>query len=71
MAGGGGTDMRAGIDRALAEPPRPTAVIVISDGFTPWPGQRPRVPLIICLVGAGARDQVACTPPWATTVVAD
>lgn len=70
VAGGGGTDMRVGINHALAERPRPTAVVVVTDGYTPWPAERSRVPLIICLVGADAPALVAGTPNWAITVVA-
>ena len=70
VAGGGGTDMRVGIRDALAERPRPTAVVVISDGQTPWPAERTRAPLIICLVGPAAEGLAACTPDWVITVVA-
>jgi len=68
--GRGGTDMSAGIDAAVAMRPRPSAVIVLTDGYTPWPEQRPPVPVIVCLVGTGAEALVSGVPKWAATVVA-
>ncbi|MEJ7648596.1 MAG: VWA-like domain-containing protein [Nakamurella sp.] len=71
ITGGGGTDMRVGIEAAVALTPRPTAVIVVTDGYTPWPTDPTRVPLIICLVGGGAQQAVEIAPQWATVVIVD
>ncbi len=64
LAGGGGTDMRAGIASALALPERPGVVIVITDGFTRWPAEPSSCRLIAVLTSADAPPPAA----WAETV---
>lgn len=68
LKGGGGTDMRIGIDAACELRPRPDAVIVFTDGYTPWPSEQPPCRLIICLIGN--KDTSGC-PSWARVVVVD
>jgi predicted metal-dependent peptidase len=66
LAGGGGTDMRVGIQSALALPERPGVVIVLTDGLTPWPDEPASCRLIAVLIGS---DKDAPAPPaWAETV---
>lgn len=65
LTGGGGTDMRVGIDTALAARPAPDVIVVFTDGGTPWPAHRLGVPLIVALIGSHARDTA---PAWAKTV---
>ncbi|GAA2078201.1 vWA domain-containing protein [Actinomadura alba] len=64
LAGGGGTDLRVGIREALAGPERPGVVIVLTDGFTPWPEEPSSSRLIAVLVGT---DPPA-PPSWIETV---
>ncbi|GAA3367590.1 VWA-like domain-containing protein [Streptomyces sannanensis] len=64
LGGGGGTDMRVGIDSALAARDRPNIVIVLTDGFTPWPDEVPSCRLIAALISAGAPEP----PNWVETV---
>jgi hypothetical protein len=52
LAGGGGTDMRVGIRAAQALPERPGVVIMLTDGFTPWPEAPSSSRLIAALIGA-------------------
>lgn len=72
--GRGGTDMCVGIDEALKTRPSPSAIVVLTDGYTPWPSERLAVPLVICIIPNGEGDDglsvaQAC-PDWAITVIA-
>ncbi|AYE99520.1 hypothetical protein C0J29_31630 (plasmid) [Mycobacterium paragordonae] len=65
LSGGGGTDLRVGIEAVLAARPPADVVVAFSDGGTPWPARRLRVPLVVALIGEHAVDTA---PGWATTV---
>jgi predicted metal-dependent peptidase len=69
LAGGGGTDMGAGIAAAAALRPRPSIVIILTDGFTPWPDRPP--PGIRVIVGLLTEHRLALEwspPAWARTI---
>jgi predicted metal-dependent peptidase len=68
LLGGGGTDLRTGIAAVMARRPRPGLLVVLTDGFTPWPERSPTARSIIVLLGD--QGQVV-TPPWATVVRVD
>jgi len=64
LAGGGGTDMRVGINAALAVAEPPHFVVVLTDGYTPWPERMPStVRLIAGLIGPAPEP-----PAWITAV---
>lgn len=65
LSGGGGTDMRVGINAALEQRPAADVIIVLSDGYTPWPDEPTKVPLIIGLTCGESETQ---TPDWARVV---
>jgi predicted metal-dependent peptidase len=68
LKGGGGTDMGVGLAAAARLKPRPDAIVVITDGYTPWPDVPP----------AGISRTVVvlttphgCSPDWARTIVVE
>jgi predicted metal-dependent peptidase len=72
LAGGGGTDMGAGISAAGQLRPRPSLVIVLTDGYTPWPDRPPaNIRVVVGLLTQGHRDPNWPVPEWARTVVID
>jgi hypothetical protein len=62
--------MREGITAALAIKPRPDAIVIVTDGETPWPANKPvGCDNFIVLLTTGAK--AAEVPGWAKTVVLD
>jgi hypothetical protein len=59
--------MGEGIAAAAALRPRPTVVIVLTDGYTPWPDRPP--PGIRVIVGLLAEGRPWAPPDWACTVL--
>jgi predicted metal-dependent peptidase len=75
LVGGGGTDMAAGIEAVGRLRPRPSVLVVLTDGMTSWPAEAPKaMQVVVGLVGAeaGARGgQVWATPAWTRVVHLD
>lgn len=65
LLGGGGTDMGAGLAQAAELRPCPDLIIVLTDGFTPWPAQPP--PGIKVIVGL--MDPGGAVPAWARPIL--
>ena len=69
LIGGGGTDMGSGINLCAEFRRIPDVVIVITDGFTPWPVQLPhrlqQTFFVVLLVGSCDVKEI---PKWAETV---
>jgi predicted metal-dependent peptidase len=64
LYGGGGTDMGVGLERALAD--GHDLIVVLTDGYTPWPGSPPRARVV---VGLFHEDEAPPLPPtWAKVV---
>jgi predicted metal-dependent peptidase len=68
LVGGGGTNMGAGIDAAANLRPRPRVIVVLTDGYTPWPaGPPPGIRVVVGLLGPSA----PAAPLWARSVRVD
>lgn len=70
LPGGGGTDMGEGIYAAITAKPKPDVVVVVTDGYTPWPSRKPIGcdNYIVLLTESAQADNV---PSWAKTIIAD
>lgn len=70
LPGGGGTDMRKGIQAALETKPGPDVIVVVTDGHTPWPNTKPTgCEHYIVLLSEDAK--LKSVPDWAKTVIFD
>jgi predicted metal-dependent peptidase len=65
LSGGGGTDMGAGLAAAAALRPRPDVIVVLTDGFTPWPVRPPAGTRVV----VGLLDPDGSVPTWAPHVL--
>ena len=73
LAGGGGTNMGVGIKAASELKPKPDTIIVLTDGYTPWPSDKPEgSSVVIGVIGANEPGRLdpaeSNTPEWARTV---
>jgi predicted metal-dependent peptidase len=68
LVGAGGTDMRVGMATADALRPRPDVVIVLTDGYTPWPERPPPGSAVIAAMLGRERAKLPPTPAWARRV---
>ena len=68
LIGGGGTDLTIGLDAALELRPRPQVVIVLTDGFTPWPETAPAAEVVVALLDGDAPLDPPPPPAWARSV---
>lgn len=68
LEGGGGTDMREGIQAAMLSRQKPDVIVVITDGFTPWPESKPSncEHFIVVLTSDSQSHEV---PDWMRPVV--
>lgn len=69
LRGGGGTDMRVGIERACELRPKPSLIVVLSDFETPWPETEPSVRVIG--VGPAGSSALANAPAWMQVIPVD
>ncbi|KOV87281.1 VWA-like domain-containing protein [Nocardia sp. NRRL S-836] len=75
LIGGGGTNLRAGFDKAMRANRKPDVVVALTDGQTPWPKSKPPCRTVVGLFPRPPRvdehdpDYVPAAPPeWARVV---
>ena len=68
--GGGGTDLRVGFRAIKTLKPSPNIIIVLTDGYTPWPESTLDEAVIIGLISESepSVDVLDSIPSWANTV---
>jgi predicted metal-dependent peptidase len=68
LTGGGGTDLTVAFTHLQTVRPRPDVVVVLTDGFTPWP--ETGTPGAACVIGLLGRrgDEFPPTPEWAVRI---
>lgn len=60
--------MGQGLTAAARLRPRPQLVVVLTDGYTPWPKDAPRFRVIVGLIGPWEGEAPPAPPAWARTV---
>ena len=69
LLGGGGTDMGVGIETASRLRPRPDIIVVLTDGWTPWPANPPeRIRVIAVIIGSDGSPNKPIGPAWARNI---
>lgn len=67
LIGGGGTDMERGIMATADLKPAPDVVVVITDGYTPWPMQKPKsIGKVVAVITS--RGRAEGIPDWIKTL---
>lgn len=64
--GGGGTDMRLCFDHANTLRPKPNLLVIMTDGYTPWPEEEPHQKTIVVLTKNNSGPTTV--PDWAKVV---
>jgi predicted metal-dependent peptidase len=73
LSGGGGTDMTVGLRAAMALKPVPDAVLVLTDGWTPYPTATFKTQVVFGILKRNYNDStpLPTMPPWRADNVVD
>ena len=61
VLGRGGTNLCIGLEFAMQKKPRPDVIVMITDGFSPFPEESIGVPVIACITSSGSPSAI---PKW-------
>jgi len=66
LPGGGGTNMIKGIEEALKLTPLPESILVLTDGYTPFPNEKYKIPLLWGIIETHniGGENIPPNPPW-------
>jgi len=66
LPGGGGTNMIKGIEFAVKQKPIPDSILVLTDGYTPYPNEKYNIPVLFGIIGQNKLNPRAMppNPPW-------
>jgi len=66
LPGGGGTNMIKGIEFATMQKPIPDTILVLTDGYTPYPNEKYDIPVFFGILGQNQLEKSALppNPPW-------
>ena len=70
LPGGGGTNMGMGLAAAVLDKPKPDVIVVITDGFTPWPDEKPKG-CDTFIVVVTEQQGMNGVPFWAKSILAE
>ena len=71
LLGGGGTDLGIGLAAAADHRPPAQLIVVVTDGYTPWPAAPPRAQVVVALLETDELVAPPEAPSWARTVFVD
>lgn len=71
LAGGGGTNLRVALDEATRQQSPPDAVLILTDGFTPFPGKPADIPVVFGIFQTADQESTPRppNPPWSGDTV--
>lgn len=69
IVGGGGTDLRAGFSALAEVRPKPDLLVVLTDGYTPWPETWSGCRVVVGLIGSSIPTNIIdSVPSWASVI---
>lgn len=73
LKGGGGTNMVVGIEAALQLRPKPDTILILTDGYTPYPEKPYKLPIVFGIIKRDTNQVTPqpLSPPWNENSIVD